>query len=180
MPRFDARNADCFVFTYKEGLLSPLAHDLKIRVTRFEIEVAEDLTRIEASFDPNSLRVVCAMRNDIEAPQVLRAKDIREIEANITRKVLETNRYREIRFTATVIEGLDDGAWRVQGDLCLHGRTRPISFEVVTAEGRYSCRVRLHQPDFGIRPFSAMFNTLKIRPDLFVAVSVPQWTPQEA
>ncbi|RME04759.1 MAG: YceI family protein [Deltaproteobacteria bacterium] len=180
MPRFDARNAECFVFTYKEGLLSPLAHDLKIRVTRFEIEVAADLSRIEAFFDPNSLRVVCAMRNDIEAPDLLRAKDIREIEENITRKVLETSRYREIRFTATAIEPLADGAWRVAGDLSLHGRTRPITFEVVAAQERYSCRVCLHQPDFGIRPFSAMFNTLKIQPDLFVSVSLPQWTPQQA
>src|SRR4051812_4209200 len=37
--RIDPASAECLVYTFKEGLLSAVAHDLKIRVERFEIEV---------------------------------------------------------------------------------------------------------------------------------------------
>lgn len=47
MPRLDASSADCFVFTYKEGLLSAVAHDLKLRVTRFTIDTEGDAVRAE-------------------------------------------------------------------------------------------------------------------------------------
>ena len=35
MPHYDATTAECLVLTYKEGLLSAVAHDLEIRVARF-------------------------------------------------------------------------------------------------------------------------------------------------
>jgi hypothetical protein len=34
-------------------------------------------------------------------------------------------------------------------------------------------RVRLHQPDLGIKPYSAMLGTLKIQPGVAVEISVP-------
>jgi len=30
MPRYDQTQAECLVFTFKEGLLSKIAHDLKV------------------------------------------------------------------------------------------------------------------------------------------------------
>jgi hypothetical protein len=54
--RFDEGSADCQVLTYKDGLLSPLGHDLVLGVTRFTIEVEGD--RVEASFAADSLRVL--------------------------------------------------------------------------------------------------------------------------
>ncbi|MCZ7685148.1 MAG: hypothetical protein M5U28_42815 [Sandaracinaceae bacterium] len=58
MPRFDARTADCRVFTYKEGLLSAVAHDLELSVRSFDIELSEDRSRITARFDARSIEVV--------------------------------------------------------------------------------------------------------------------------
>ena len=34
--------------------------------------------------------------------------------------------------------------------------------------------VRLHQPDFGIKPYSALLGTLKIKPEVTVRCSVPR------
>ena len=101
MASFDASSAECSVFTYKEGLLSAVAHDLKIRVTKFTIAVEEDTGAITAEFDAASLRVVCAMSDSKDAPDSLTAANKREIETNIVRDVLQAREYPEIRFTST-------------------------------------------------------------------------------
>jgi hypothetical protein len=34
--------------------------------------------------------------------------------------------------------------------------------------------IKLHQPDFGIKPFTAALGALKVKPDVVVRVSVPK------
>ena len=55
MPRYDASSAKVLVFTFKEGLLSAAAHDLKLEVTKFTVDV--EGTSVRAEFDATSLRV---------------------------------------------------------------------------------------------------------------------------
>ncbi len=50
-------NARITVFTFKQGLLSRVAHDLKIAVDDVELD-----EQLNATIDPRSLRVVCAMK----------------------------------------------------------------------------------------------------------------------
>ena len=66
MPTYGPRDAEVLVFTFKHGLLSAMAHDLKLRATSFEVEVDEEHRRVRAKFDPASLRVVSAMRDGNE------------------------------------------------------------------------------------------------------------------
>ena len=176
MHRLDENFAECLVFTFKEGLLSAIAHDLKIAVTRFRIEVDETARRIEGRFDANSLRVVCAMRDGKESEGTLGADQKREIEGNIVRYVLASASHPEIRFTSTSVA--EEGAgFRVEGELALHGRTRPQAVSVRKDAGRYVATARLHQPDFGIRPYSAMLGALKVKADVEVRIGVP-WPPE--
>ncbi|MBX3248052.1 MAG: YceI family protein [Myxococcales bacterium] len=169
MPTYDASRAECLVFTYKEGLLSKIAHDLEIRVERFEVKV--EGTTIEATFDPTSLRVVTARKDGQPNAGALSAGDRAKIEGNITGEVLETKRHPEVRFTGRA-EVSDQDA-RVHGELTLHGRTRPLDATVRREGARWVTRVRLHQPDFGIKPYSAMLGTLKIQPDVEIELRVP-------
>jgi hypothetical protein len=37
----------------------------------------------------------------------------------------------------------------------------------------FVAQVVLHQPDFGIKPYSAMLGALRIRPDVRIELSVP-------
>jgi hypothetical protein len=171
MRRYDASNAECLVFTFKEGLASALAHDLKLRVTDFAIEVDEERHAVEARFAPRSLRVVCAMAGGRESPGALAANDHEKIEENIVRDVLEADRYPEIRFSSAQV-ARETGGYRVVGSLALHGRAREVSLVVREEAGRLVTEVELHQPDFGIRPYSALFGALKVRPDVKLRVSV--------
>ena len=171
MPTFDASTAECLIFTYKEGLLSAVAHDLKLRVGRFRVEI-DGASAVSASFDASSLRVVTAMRGSAESPATLSDKDRRDIEENTAKDVLETKRHKEIRFASTAVERAGDG-YRVQGRLTIKGRERPISLQVQREGDRLVGEMTLHQPDFGVKPFSAMLGALRIKPDVRVRVSVP-------
>lgn len=161
------------VFTFKEGLLSAVAHDLKIRVTRFSIDVDEETGAITATFDPTSLRVVTAMKNGAEAHGALSDADRRKIEENIVADVLHAKRYPEIRFTSTSVKEDDATGYHVRGQVTLHGKTREVIFTSRTDGEGQVAEVKLHQPDFGIEPYSAMLGALKIKPDVLVRLALP-------
>lgn len=172
MPSFDAKSADCRVFTFKEGLLSAVAHDLELRVNDFMVELADDRSSVTADFDMRSIRVVDAIVDGRHSPGTLSAKDKAKIESNITSEVIDAKRHPEARFESTEIRPLDSG-WEIRGRLELAGRKREITVPVYREAGEAIGEVTLHQPDWGIKPYSAMFGTLKIRPEIKIRISLP-------
>lgn len=173
-PRFNQDNADVLVFTFKEGLLSAVAHDLKIRVTRFSIHIDDETKAIEATFDPASLRVVTAMKDGQEANRALSDSDKHKIEENIAGDVLHPKKFAEIRFVSTKVEEDAGGTgYRVKGNLTLHGKTREVSFTSRSDGEGQVAEIALHQKDFGIEPYSAMLGTLKIKADVKVTIALP-------
>ena len=92
MPRYDQHSAECLVFAYKEGLLAPVAHDLKLRVGRFSLSITEG-SEISGTFDPTSLEVVCAMENGLDKPKSLSKRDCGQIQKNIIRDVLQVKKF---------------------------------------------------------------------------------------
>jgi polyisoprenoid-binding protein YceI len=178
MPTYDATTATCHVFTFKEGVLSAVAHDLRIRVERFTIELDEAAGTVVARVFASSLRVDCAMKDGREDFDALSDRNKREIEGNIVDEVLHAKRHPEIVFRSTKIEGLegigaDGDERRIDGTLSLHGTDRPLRVTARRQAGRWTAEVELRQPDFGIKPYSAMLGTLKVRPVVRVRVSVP-------
>jgi polyisoprenoid-binding protein YceI len=75
-----------------------------------------------------------------------------------------------IAFRSSAVEQ-SPGGLRVQGDLDLRGRTRPAAFDLdASDDGRLTGRVRFKQSDWGIKPFSALFGTLKVADEVEVGV----------
>jgi polyisoprenoid-binding protein YceI len=176
MPRFDAESAECTVLTYKEGLLSPVAHDLKIAVTRFSVTVTREADApfaIRVEVDPASLRVLSAMRDGREAPQLLSESDRRKIERNIVSEVLAASAHPQITFVGTAVP-ISADRLEVSGQLTLHGRTRELRCTARTTSDRHVAEVRLHQPDYGIKPYTALLGTLRVQADVTVRLSVPR------
>src|SRR5688500_7765058 len=131
MPVFDPTTARCRVFTYKEGLLSAVGHDVQLAVDKFTVEASQTSTsspsglQVRATFDPASLTVVCAMRDGAENRSALSDKDKLTIEGYVKEDVLHARRYPKIEFRSTAIESQDD-EWWIEGELQLHGRSRAI------------------------------------------------------
>jgi polyisoprenoid-binding protein YceI len=179
VPHFDQNSAECLVFTYKEGLLSAVAHDLQIRVGRFDVDVDDAARSVKARFDARSLEVVTAMKDGAPNPDALGDGDKRKIEQNIADDVLAVGKHPEIRFTSTSVTPEGDG-FRVEGDLALHGRTRPLTLHARPDGDRLAAEVSLHQPDFGIKPYTAMLGTLKVKADVTVRCAVPRgWSKRQ-
>jgi len=169
MPVFDQRESQCRVFTFKEGLLSAIAHDLEIDVSRFRIE--HEGGTLKATFEASSLRVLHAVVDGRPRPELLSARDRTKIEANIVNDVLHATKHPQIVFRAT-LPGVPEGS--LTGDLALHGRTRNVRVTVRAEASRYVGELTLPQPDFGITPYSAMLGTLRIKPDVRVRIEIPR------
>ena len=170
MPSYDAENAECFVFTFKEGLLSPVAHDLRLQLTRFSIEV--DLTKasVSGSFDTASLRVDTPMKDGVENPAALSDADKDKIARQIRDDVLHSAQHPQATFRSHSVTLRDDGGYDVSGDFTLHGVTRRLQARTLLVESRQQVELSLHQPDFGIRPYRAMLGTLKLQSDVKVLI----------
>jgi polyisoprenoid-binding protein YceI len=170
MPTHDQSNAECFVFTFKEGLLSPIAHDLRIKVTRFTVMVENGV--VTASFDTASLRVDTPMKDGKENPTALGEADKEKIASQIRDDVLNSSKHPEANFRSRSVKQRSDGGYDLDGDLTLHGVTKPIQARTELVSGKQELEFKLHQPDFGITPFRAMMGTLKIQPDVRVRLLV--------
>ncbi len=173
MPRHDARSAECLVFSFKDGLLAKLAHDLKIKVGRFDIDVADDRRSVTASFDADSLEVVCRRVDGRDEPGALNRLELMQIHGNIRDDVLAAKKYPKITFRSTSVAEKGGGAYEVKGDLTLHGQTRAITAEVKPEGDRLVSEVHVHQPDFGIKPYSAALGALKVKAGVVVRISIP-------
>ncbi|MDA8431407.1 MAG: YceI family protein [Nitrospiraceae bacterium] len=171
MVRFDQSTARCRIFTYKEGLLSPFAHDLLIDVGSFAIELAGE-SMINARFDTGSLRVCCAIVGGQERSDLLSDSDRKDIEKTIREGVLQTGTYREIAFRSRSV-AKEDSTYLVRGDLSLHGAEKEITFSVRLEGSDRVAEARLHLPDYGIKPFSALFGAVRIKPDILIRVTLP-------
>lgn len=169
--RFDQSTAKCQIFTYKEGLLSAFAYDLRIDVGSFVVELDGE-SMINARFDAGSVHVDCAMVGESERADLLSDADRREIDGIIRNVVLQTGTYSEITFRSDSVDK-EDSTYRVRGNLGLHGKEKEITF---TVRRQGNCRVAealLHLSDYGIQPFSALFGAVRIKPDILIRVTLP-------
>jgi polyisoprenoid-binding protein YceI len=173
MARFDAYNSECLLFSFKDGLLARLAHDLKLRVERFSIEVDDSTRQIKATFDPSSIQVACAQVDGRDDPSTLSKGDKKKIYDNVTKDVLRVRKYPEIRFDSTNVVERGEG-FAVEGTLQMHGKSRNVQASVRPDGNRWVTEIRVHQPDFGIKPYTAALGALKVKPNVLVRVSVPR------
>ena len=173
MIRYTSETSDCFVYTKKEGILSPVAHDLKLRVARFSILVNPDTFEIVANFDPGSLEVVCAMDGGLEQDRALRRWECKEIERNVRGSVLKVSRFSELSFRSTNVEK-KEGNYYIVGSLKLFKETKTITTVTRLIGDKMIANVEINQPDFGIKPFRALLAPLlKVAPIVKVVLSVP-------
>ena len=168
----DAVAASCRVFTYRDGVLSALGHDLELDVGRFAIDADEERRTVDARFDASSLRVVGAQRDGAPLPDALGPDERSQIERAITREVLTAGIYPEIRFSATDVRAVGD-AFEASGRLVLHGVERPLVVRAEWRGDRYVAATTIHQPAFGITPYRAFLGALRVKPDVDVRIVMP-------
>jgi polyisoprenoid-binding protein YceI len=153
-------NAELLVKTGRTGAAAKAGHDLVIEVTQWgaSLELAPDPAQTTAQLhaDGGSLRV----REGKGGMQSLGEDDKRGISQTIDEEVLKRS---AIDFRSTGAAASDDETRiTVQGELELHGKRAPASFELTMADGALNARARIKQSDWGMKPYSTLFGTLKV------------------
>jgi polyisoprenoid-binding protein YceI len=173
---FGPDRASIEVLVFREGLLSAAGHDLLLRAAAFEIAVERGVPSVTVRVDPASLRVVAALRDGRPLPGALSPHDAGEIEATIASTVLRVRRFPELRFASSDVSLEGDGH-RIRGTLTLAGVTRDLVVQARRESDRLVAEVPLQQPDFGIRPYTAMLGALRVKPGVVVRASLPAAGP---
>ena len=163
------------VWTEKEGLLSPVGHDLEIAAAGFTVAVTLEGARFSVKLvvPVSGLRVRGAIKRGVVSP--MSAKDQGEIEATMKGTVLDAAAHPEILYAAegTVVVGAGMGDLNVAGTLTLGGKTAPLPLTVHVSgtgdEKRIEGVVRFRQTAFGLKPYSAMLGTLRVKDEVRVS-----------
>jgi polyisoprenoid-binding protein YceI len=152
------------VRVYKTGLFSAFAHDHEIRAPMQNGLIDEDKNTGEFTVDARKLRVL-----DPEVSE----KDRADIQSTMLGpKVLDSEKFPEIRFRSTSIGEAGDDKWVVRGDLTLHGQTHQVKVDVAGRDGHYLGSARLSQKDFGITPVSIAGGSIKVKDEVRVEFEV--------
>jgi YceI-like domain len=155
-------NARLTVHTKRTGAIAKAGHDLTIEVRSWqgELEIG-DQSRASLSVDSSSFNVL----EGHGGVQKLDDEDKRGIEQTIDDEVLMK---REIKFESTDVK-LDGDRLTISGDLTLMGGTHPLAFELeVGGDGRLTGGAAVKQTDFGMKPYTALFGTLKVADEVEV------------
>jgi len=170
MTRIGQDTGSIEVFTFREGALSALGHDLRLRVSRFDIDLLADSVR--ARLEASSLRVVGAMRGGNPADGTLSDRDKADIERNCARDVLEAQKFPEATFVSSEVKKIEAG-WTVRGTLTIHGVAHEGTFHVQRKDRRAIARLDVDMRSFGMKPYSAMLGALRVKPQVLVVVETP-------
>ena len=147
------------VDTKREGAAAKAGHDLGIELGDWNarLEVGEDgvPASLTISADTGSLHVV----EGTGGLMALSEDDKVEIKKSLEEEVLEA---QTVEFASTEVMAAD-GGFAISGDLQMNGATHPLSIELTPGDGgSLSGRATLKQTDWGIKPYSGLFGTLKV------------------
>jgi polyisoprenoid-binding protein YceI len=164
------QNATLHVKTGKTGAASKAGHNLLIEVTDWEATLTMAGADVAAASvvlhaDGSSLFV----REGSGGMTSLGDDDKASIKTSIDEEVLKG---QQITFRSTAITGGID-VLNVAGDLELGGKTRPVSFALTIGGGAIDGTATIVQSDFGMKPYSVLFGTLKVADEVQILVHAP-------
>jgi len=155
------------VDTKRSGAAAKAGHDLVIEVHEWSgtLTVGDDGagSSLVLSADSGSMEVVEGSGGIMD----LGDEDKAEIKKTLEEETLEPG---PVEFRSTEVTPAEDGRrLEVTGELHLNGATHPLSFELeVGDDGSLTGSATVKQTDWGIKPYSGLFGTLKVRDEIQV------------
>ena len=152
------------VRVYKTGLFSAFAHDHEIRAFIQSGGFDEQKRSVEFQVKSGELKVIDPGASENERSTVQHTM--------LGPKVLDSERFSLIQFHSTSVAPAGEGKWTVQGDLTLHGQTRPVRVDVQGAGGHYRGTARLLQTQFGMVPVSIGGGAVKVKDEVRIEFEI--------
>lgn len=161
----DAGHSFFTVRVFKSGLFSAFAHNHEIRAPIAQGTLHES--------EPQSVELLVDARHlQVLDPGLAADQRVEVQQTMLGPKVLDSERFPEIRFRSNGVQKDGDGRWQVGGELTLHGQTRSLVVPVRLEEGRYRGAVTLRQTDFGISPVTVAGGTVKVKNEIRVEFEI--------
>jgi polyisoprenoid-binding protein YceI len=156
------------VRTGKSGAASKAGHNLLIAVELWgaTVDIAADPAQsvLELTADSTSLTVL----DGTGGIQSLGDDDKEGITQTINQEVLKGT---PISFRSTAVRPDGDGKLHVTGDLELAGGINLVAFDIEIADdGHLTGSTTLKQTAWGMKPYSALFGTLKVSDEVQVSI----------
>ena len=156
------------VHTRKGGAASKAGHNLRIEVERWgaTAQFADDPAQsvLELSADSTSFTVL----EGTGGVMSLGDDDKQGIAQTINEEVLKGT---PISFKSTAVRPDGDAQFHVTGDLELVNGINLIAFDItVSDDGRVTGRATVSQTQWGMKPYSALFGTLKVTDEVGVEI----------
>lgn len=154
--------------TSRKGAASKAGHDLLIRVDRWgatvQIEADPAQSVLELTADSTSFTVL----EGTGGMKSLDADDKSGIAQTINEEVLKGT---PISFRSTAVRPDSDTRLHVTGDLELANGVNLIAFDLdLSADGHLAGTAVVKQTDWGMKPYTALFGTLKVADEVEVFI----------
>jgi polyisoprenoid-binding protein YceI len=161
---FGPDNASLRIRTGRTGGAAKAGHDLVIEVGSWEATLdREAQPALTLTADSKSLRVL----EGTGGIKSLTDSDKGDIKKTIDKEVLKGT---SIEFRSSEVSETPGGV-SVRGELSIHGRHAPVTFDLAIEEGgRVTGTARVTQSAHGIKPYSALFGALKVADDVEVII----------
>lgn len=165
--RLGPENGKLRIETTRRGAAAKAGHDLEIEVASWEGSLSVDQDRQEISLELEADTGSMQVTKGTGGVMTLSEEDKVEIKKTLESEVLRAER---VEFKSTQVRASDDGRHlEVSGALEMNGGSHPLQFELdVSADGKVSGQANLKQSDWGIKPYSGLFGTLKVTDDVLV------------
>ena len=150
--------------TTREGAAAKAGHDLTIEVRSWsgEVTVEDSTAQLQFTADSRSLNVL----DGTGGIKSLTASDKDNIKKTIDKDVLKGC---AISFSSTS-GAINGDRLTVQGELELGGKRSPIQFDLFVNGDRLTGRATVKQTNFGMKPYTAMFGTLRVADEIGVVI----------
>lgn len=152
------------VHVFKAGLFSAFGHDHEI-LAPIAAGYVDDSEHASVEFR------VAAAKLKVVDPDAS-AGDRTKVQKTMETEVLDIARFPEIRFQSSQVKVTGAGRWEVQGNLTLHGQTRPLLVMVTQFPGEYRGAVTIKQSDFGITPISVGGGAVKVKNEVKIEFAI--------
>jgi polyisoprenoid-binding protein YceI len=147
------------VFTFKDGVLSAVAHDLRIRLEKFDITLEGNAVRAE--LDLKSLFVDGPIEKGVLNADQYDAGKRADVEKAMHGDVLHTSKYPTGLFIGTATQ--QGAGYSVNGELELAGKKAPLAFDVQAEGGVFRTSFEIQPSQWGIAQYKALLGAIRVK-----------------
>lgn len=163
------------IFTYKDGLLARIAHDLRLSLQGLTLE--QEGAQLKLSVPLKTLQVDGVMRQGTLRPDELNDTQREQILHNAHEEILMSAQHDTVTLEGT-LKRVDARTATLIGELTLKGQAQPVQAQATLYETHatphWRGQLEVQPSQWGISPFKAMGGAIKLKDRWTITLTLPE------